>query len=104
MVKKTRKHGHKENVHCVVKREKERLCHGYDERKVYGSTYAACYVVQMSEKECEKVADAVAKKVTKFVHGKKMVSSKEIAKQVTKELSQHSKNAAFTYKTHRDIS
>ena len=58
--KTKQKHGHKESIHCVVKRGRTE-CSGYDERKVYGSTYAACYVVRMSEQECEKIADASKK-------------------------------------------
>lgn len=100
--KTKRKHGHKESVHCIVKRATG-LCEGYDERKVYGSTYAACYVVRMGEKECEQIANEVAKRVTRFVHKKKEVSSKMVAREAAKELRKRNKHAAFMYETHRDI-
>lgn len=96
------KHGHDEGEHCIVKRAGN-VCEAYDERKVYGSAYAACYVVRMGEKECERVASSVAKATTKFVHEKKEVASKEIAKRVTKELKKHNKHAAFMYETHKDL-
>ena len=95
-------HGHRENVHCIVKR-RSNDCEGYDERKVYGSAFAACYVVLMNEKECERVASSVARAVTRRVHMKKQVSSDEIAKHVTRELKKHNKHAAFMYETHRDL-
>ena len=102
--KKTKKgrHGHKERVHCVVKRGRKE-CSPFDRKKVYGSVYAACYIVHVRGRQCEKIADAVMKKVVKFVHGKKEVTSKQIANETTKELRKHSKDAAFMYETHRDI-
>ncbi|MBI2141302.1 hypothetical protein HYU16_02660 [Candidatus Woesearchaeota archaeon] len=99
---KQQKHGHSEGVHCVVKRATG-LCEGYDERKVYGSAYAACYVVLMNERECERIAGAVAKTVTKHVHRKKEMQSKDIARLLTKELKKHNTHAAFMYETHRDL-
>ncbi len=99
-----RKHSHSESVHCVVKRSSSGTCAGYDERKVYGSAYAACYVVMMGEKECERIAGAVAKNISRFVHKKKEVSSAQIAKEVAKGLRKHNKHAAFMYETHRDLS
>lgn len=97
-----RKHGHKETFHCIVKRQGG-ICQGYDERKVYGSAYAACYVVLMDEKKCERIANAVAKTATRHVRKKKEVNSKEIAKLITAELKKHNPHAAFMYETHRDL-
>ena len=97
-----RKHGHSESVHCIVKRGSN-VCEGYDEKKVYGSTYAACYVVLMKEKDCERIANAVAKTITKQVHKKKEVASKDLARMVTRELKKHNSHAAFMYETHRDL-
>ncbi len=97
-----RRHGHNESVHCIVKR-RSNVCEGYDEKKVYGSAYAACYVVLMKEKECERIANAVAKAITKHVHKKKEVASGNLAKLVSKELKRHNQHAAFMYETHRDL-
>ena len=96
-------HGHNEGLRCIVKRRGSDVCEGYDERKVYGSTYAACYVVLMNEKECERIADSVAKNVTKHVHKKKEIGSKEIARLVSKELKKRNPHAAFMYETHTDL-
>ena len=95
-------HGHKEGMHCIVKRSGN-VCEGYDEKKVYGSAYAACYVVLMREQECERIANAVAKTITRHVHKKKEVSSSRLAKLVTGELRKHNQHAAFMYETHRDL-
>lgn len=93
---------HKESMHCIVKRSTQK-CEGYDERKVYASIYAACYVVHMHQGTCEKIAHAVAKKITALVHKKKEIASKHLAQAIIKELRKHNKNAAFMYETHRDI-
>jgi transcriptional regulator NrdR family protein len=98
-----RKHAHK-GVHCIVKRGKGNVCANYDERKVYGSVYAACYIVGEGEKTCESIADKVSKSVTKLVKKKKEISSEVISKHVTKELKKHNKHASFMYDTHRDLS
>ncbi len=99
-----RKHSHSEEFHCIVKRGKNGLCEGYDERKVYGSAYAACAVVLMNEHECEKIANTVAKNVTGMVRAKAEVASSEIARRVIKELKKRNQHAAFMYETHRDLS
>ena len=99
-----RKHGHSKEFHCIVKRNKTGLCEAYDERKVYASAYAACYVVMMNEKECERIAGSVAKSVTKLVRSRKEMESKDIAKHVKKELRKHNPHVAFMYETHRDLS
>src|SRR3990167_204736 len=90
-----RKHGHGQQFHCIVKRNKTGICEGYDARKVYGSAYAACYVVLMNERECERMASKIAKSVTKHVHRKKEIASKEIARLIARELKKHNGHAAF---------
>lgn len=92
----------KKKSYCIVKRGTGK-CEKYDERKVYGSVYAACYVVLMNEHACEKVANAIASKITKLVRVKKQIPSHHISRFVTKELQKHNVHAAFMYETHRDI-
>ena len=88
---------------CVVKRGGKNVCHAYDERKVYGSVYAACSVVGEPEQACEKVADAVARSVSASVRRRREISSDKIAQHVARELRKHNRHAAFMYETHRDI-
>jgi transcriptional regulator NrdR family protein len=75
----------------------------FDEKKIYGSVYAACHVAHMGERNCESVAAFVTKKVKTELKKKKTVTSKEIAKRVAENLKRKSKDAAFLYKTHRDV-
>ena len=86
----------------VVKRKghKEK----FDERKLYGSIYAACIVSHMDEKICETVANFVSKKVKGELKSKKTINSQAISRMVVKHLKRKSKDAAFIYETHRDIS
>ncbi len=92
--------------HCVIKRAGHK--EAYDERKVYGSVYAACLSVNESEKKCEAVAGAIAKKISAWVGaGAKKgicVDTRQIAKKVAAEIKKRDKDAAFMYETHRDIS
>ncbi len=88
---------------CVVKRRTGE-CQAYDQRKVYASVYAACYVVRRSDQDCERIAGMVARKISGFVKGKKKVASHWIKKKVEIELLKHDKDAAFMYETHKDIS
>jgi len=92
-----------EPLHCVVKHRTGK-CEKYDERKVYGSVYAACYVCHMKHASCAKIANEVSKHVTKFIRKHKKVHTKHITKHAIKHLKKHSKKAAFMYKTHMDIS
>ena len=43
----------------------------FDERKLYGSVYAACASAHRHELICEKTADDISKKVKKWIKGKK---------------------------------
>src|SRR3989344_3253139 len=80
-----------EQTKYVVKRRNH--AHLYDERKVYGSAYAACYVVMLNHRACEKIANKVTKNITTLVHKKKTISSTEIFHHVIRELKKHNKNA-----------
>ena len=76
----------------------------FDERKVYGSVYAACKICEMPEKNCEKIAKSVSKGIKSMVKKKNIVSSEDIFRNVVKILKKHHKDAAFMYETHRDVS
>jgi len=82
----------------IVKRRghKER----FDERKVYGSIYAACASAHYGEMHCEKTAEEVTKKIKKFVKNKKEAKSTDIRKKVGDELKKKDKELAFFYEQH----
>ncbi|MBI2076626.1 MAG: hypothetical protein HYT72_05265 [Candidatus Aenigmarchaeota archaeon] len=76
----------------------------YDQKKVYGSCYGACYATGLTAKECEAIAEAVAKEASRWVKSRQKVTSTEIFRFVVKLLKKHNKEVAFLYETHRDIS
>lgn len=87
---------------CIVKR----VGHNeeFDERKVYASCYASCLNAHIEKHKAEKICEKVAASVQKWVGKKKKISSKQIFKHVIATLKKHSKDAAFMYETHRDVS
>jgi transcriptional regulator NrdR family protein len=80
----------------------------FDGRKVYASCYAACLSSHLEKKYSEevsaKVCRTVTKEIRKIVKGKKEVTSSKIFNMVVRHLRKYDKDAAFMYKTHRDIS
>ena len=87
---------------CVVKRAG--ILEPFDERKVYGSVYAACYTVLQNHRACEAVAEKVTKKVVSQLRTKKTISSKDIMKLAAKFLREENRDMAFMYESHMDIS
>src|SRR3989344_1701601 len=79
-------------VHCVVKRGGSD-CRPYNERKVYVSVYAACYIDTKTHRKCDRIENAIAKKITSHVKKKKSVTSTHIFRHVIRELKKHDKNA-----------
>lgn len=82
----------------VVKRKGHK--ESFDERKVYGSVYAACLSAHYDEGTAESVAGAITEKVRGFVKGKKEISSREIHEKVAGELGKKSKELSFFYDQH----
>ena len=82
----------------VVKRKghKER----FDERKVYGSVYAACASAHYDEIKCEKIAEEISKKIKKSIKNKKEIQSIGIRKKIEKELKKKDEELAFFYEQH----
>jgi transcriptional regulator NrdR family protein len=86
----------------IVKRKNKKQ--KFDERKVYASAYAAAMNAHLSEKESEKIADDVCKKIDSWLKGKHTITSEELSKKITKLLEKHNMDAAFLYETHLDLS
>lgn len=72
----------------------------FDEKKVYGSVYAACTSAHYDEAECEKTAEEVTKKIKKIVKNKKEVLSSDIRKKIESELRKKDEELAFFYEQH----
>ena len=88
--------------YCIVKRKGH--MEEFDEKKVYGSTYAACLNTQLKHTESEKIAEKVSREVKAWARKRKYADSSEIFKKVIATMKRHNKDAAFMYETHRDIS
>lgn len=85
----------------VVKREG--ALEEFDERKVYASCYAACLASHLDKHKARKICDKVTKKVKTMVHKKEVVTSEEIFKETSKALYEENRDAAFMFRTHREI-
>tara|TARA_B100000315_G_scaffold186036_2_gene175309 strand:- start:422 stop:724 length:303 start_codon:yes stop_codon:yes gene_type:complete len=83
---------------CIVKRKG--YTEDFDEKKVYGSVYAACASTHCEECECENTADEITKKIKKFVKSKKMINSRDIRKRIESELKKKDEELAFFYEQH----
>lgn len=91
----------KKDTLCVVKRHGH--TEAYDERKVYASIYAAALNCEHGERQSEKLASGVSKKITVWVkksHG--CVTSHVIREYVAKHIKD--KNVRLMYQTHLDLS
>ena len=83
---------------CVVKRKGH--TEEFDEKKVYGSVYAACASAHYDEMQCEKIAGEMTKRVKKLLKNKKEIQSIEIRKKIEKELKKKDEELAFFYEQH----
>ena len=86
----------------IVKRQGHREC--FDERKVYASCYAACMSSHVPHQRAEKISQNVASEIRSWIKHKKLVTSDQLFREIGKAIQKHDKNAAFMYRTHRDIS
>lgn len=75
----------------------------FDERKLYGSVYAAVLNAERSEKKAEMIAEGVCRMIKKKI-GMKAITSENIKKEVIKLLKKYDKDVAFLYETHLDLS
>ena len=88
-------------VHIIKRRGQKQE---FDERKVYASVYAACLSSHVPEEEAEATADLVTREVKIWIDKKEEVTSDAIFNKAGEELKHLNKDAAFMYKTHRDVS
>ncbi len=87
---------------CIVKRAGH--TEEFDERKVYASCYASCLNAHIPKEKAEQICEKVCTTMKKWAVKKKKISSHQIFKQVIATIKKHSKDAAFMYETHRDVS
>ena len=95
-MKKTKKEQACKN--CIVKTKGH--TEDFDERKVYGSVYAACASAHYDEEQCEKNADEITRKIKNFIKNKKRIDSSEIRKKIENDLKKKDEELAFFYEQH----
>lgn len=88
-------------VHIVKRRGHKQE---FDEKKVYGSVYAACLSSHVQHEEAELIASKVAEEIKEWIKERQEVKSIQIFNEVGESLKRLNKNAAFMYTTHRDVS
>lgn len=76
----------------------------FDEKKAYASTYFACRSTHMREQECEMISKMILQRLKQDLAKRRETSSGEIFRLIGRELEKINPEAAFMYKTHRDIS
>lgn len=76
----------------------------FDERKIYASCYQACLSCHTPHEKAEMICEKVTKELSAWVKTKKDVNAHMIFMELARRLKKHSKNAAFMYETHRDLS
>lgn len=72
----------------------------FDERKVYGSVYAACASARRNEATCETVAEEVTGIVKGRADETDVLPSEEIRGLVREELEERDEELAFFYEQH----
>ena len=76
----------------------------FDDRKAYGSVYWACASAHVGKGDCERIASKVVKALDNFIDNKKEVDSSDLFTFLGNELEKHHKDAAYMFRSHRDIS
>ncbi|MBS3114203.1 hypothetical protein J4448_03805 [Candidatus Woesearchaeota archaeon] len=72
----------------------------FNEKKIYGSVYAACASAHYDEMRCEKIAEEITETIKRFVKNKKEIQSIEIRKKIENELKKKDEELAFFYEQH----
>ena len=89
------------NAQSIIKR-RGRTEH-YDERKLYGSVYAAALTALHKESAAERIAAQVCASIATWMPHQKKITSELLRNHVHELLKQIDKETAFLYFTHLDI-
>lgn len=76
----------------------------FDEQKVYASSYAACLSAHIPKERAEAICEAVVDDIKQWIQDKPEVTSNQLFHEITRSLEKINGDAAFMYKTHRDVS
>jgi len=76
----------------------------FDERKIYASCYAACLSAHVPKERAEAICETVINDIKQWIADKSEITSNELFTIVGETLEKIHHDAAYMYKTHRDIS
>jgi len=76
----------------------------YDERKLYGSVFAASLNCHMPKEKAEKIAEKSVAIINKWIENKSEVNSDQLFDKTAEVLKGVDSEVSFMYKTHRDLS
>ena len=75
----------------------------FDDRKLYGSIYAAALTAHYNEHASEEIATDVTNEVTAWLMAHANISSNDLKTKVHSILMREDKEVAFLYESHLDI-
>ncbi len=87
----------------VLVEKKDGRCEKFDEKKSHDVFCRAALNAHLSVAEAGKLADKAMKDLKQFLKSKRKIKSTELFMQKIKILKKYNKEAAFLYKTHRDV-
>ena len=76
----------------------------FDEKKIYASVYSACLTLRMSDEEAETISQMVTDEINSEIKATNEISSEQLQTAVAKSLKKYHPDAAYIYKTHKDVS
>lgn len=92
----------KKEIKHIVKRAGH--SESYDQRKLYASIYSACLAVREHVGSAELIADKVCQDFEAWLGNKAEVTSNDIHRVATKDLTAYNDDAAWIYKHHKNVS
>jgi len=90
------------HVHIIKRKEGHQ--EPYDGHKVYASCYPSCLNGGLSKEKADLLCRKVVHDVDQWVKGKRTIASDALFREIVRAIGHYSKDAAFMYETHRDIS
>jgi transcriptional regulator NrdR family protein len=76
----------------------------FDERKIYGSVFAALESLRMTDEEAEAITVMVLADIKEITKKKKELTAHFLHSEVVKSLKKYHPDAAYLYDTHKDLS
>lgn len=86
---------------AVIKRDGKRPTEHFNDEKLHGSIYAACLSVRAAEGEAHRIASEILAAAKAWCHDHPEVTSHDLRRVATEQLSRFHPEAAYLYQHHR---